>query len=351
MTSIRHEQRARGTTNGWRVSAAVCAALLFACKPATTTTILTTKVDAASRSASQRFVAPSGLDTVAPVRFALGNPLWIAADESGAVIQDGQRGVLTRVDSLGMTEWRQDLSALGTIRDIRLHGRAVWVLSATRQKAYRIHGTHGVADSVDVRAAGHVEQILPLSGGRLVTVALDSATPLVVVAPDGRIVHRYAMPWKDYAGLHALSRYGQLFESSTGMWGYAFGTGDRWLMVDQGGRLLRSEGYVESVPFPDVMISRTGRNTGAQLVRHEVASMGAQASGDTVAVLFGGKRRTRGRYIDLYSTTTGEYLGSWTLPVRASGFALGKNHVYTISGQSNTEIIVYRRSGLRVASR
>lgn len=322
-----------------------------ACGSDVKTTILAANVDKAPQAAHHRRALSQAFDTASAFRLQLAYPLWVTANEAGAVVMNAGSGTLVAIDPAGTVRWKRSVRGLGGVRDIRIaaDGRLL-VLSGTQQRVVIYDDRGEPIDSVSVRDAGHVEQAMSTTSGEVLVVAIDSSAPFALVDHHGIVVRRYGIPWPGYKQLQPIARAGYAYLRQDGGWNYAFATGDRWVTFDAQGRLEAMAGYVEPVPFPDVIASQAGRSSGTRLVRHASAALAVQQLGDTLAILFGGARSTSGRFIDLYNSQNGAYLGSWLLPSRATTFAATRTRLYTASA-SGGEVVIYRRPYSQLANR
>ncbi|TVR66290.1 MAG: hypothetical protein EA422_02415 [Gemmatimonadales bacterium] len=130
-----------------------------------------------------------------------------------------------------------------------------------------------------------------------------------------------------------------------GRWIYAFTVGDGFVQMDG----LTSPGappaYPEPIPFPGVVEtqSREGNQTVTtrQMEPPTFAAAEVSSDGDRLAIRFFGETPERGRWMDLYEASSGDYLESLILPA-AGPAAWWRDRVVLLPADPEISVLVLR---------
>lgn len=167
---------------------------------------------------------------------------------------------------------------------------------------------------IAVQELGYPSGLCALDDGSVLVAPLVTEHPLVRLSPQGKLVRRYELPWRDLADAVSLSVQGDLEKDGHGGCVYAMTTGRGFARYRDG--KLSAHDYVEWFDVPHA--ERTGdpyrggrRET---MVTGPQASQGVGFGTEGIAVGFSGNTNDAGRLIDLYDQTTGAYTRTYRAP-------------------------------------
>jgi hypothetical protein len=276
------------------------------------------------------------------------DPYLLTATRDRVYIVDADQRVLA-YDTLGHRIWRTGQTGSGpgeyrNIRDIKIgSNQEVWVNDPATARITRLDRDGKVRGFVSLQRVGHSEVMAPGPSGVSLLPAYADAD-ILVIDTGGVVIDRDTILWPGYRQLENLSRQVHLASDPvTGRWVMGFQFGNGWFAFDaQGGSARRY--YVEPTRFPAVVreVSNGGQTVATKLVRGDLSGASISLSGDTVFVLFGGKDKSREK-LDLYSWTSGNYLGSIALPEKVDDAAVAGSFIYTITSVPLPKLVVYRR--------
>lgn len=263
--------------------------------------------------------------------------LIVAAKEGGVFVFDDVSGRVTFFDEAGHPQWHwggrgRGPSEFDNVRDMTLNdlGELV-VLDSGNRRLVKLSAGGSLLDQVTIPDVGYVDQVVPLpsSGYLLITYG----TPTVVhLAPGGRIEGSFDLPWEHYAELSAVERQGSVADFA-GKWVYGFKMGNGWFSfagVDSIGVFP----YVEHTPFPLVSRDESGGVRRTQILENVCSACSLALRADTLVVHFGGATEGQFSLLDRYALSTGHYLGTRRLPIRASNVAIGHDVVFALDIES-----------------
>jgi hypothetical protein len=167
---------------------------------------------------------------------------------------------------------------------------------------------------IAVQELGYPSGLCALDDGGVLVAPLVTEHPLVRLSPQGKLVQRYELPWRDLADAVSLAVQGDLEKDGSGGCVYAMVTGRGFVRYRDG--KLSAHDYVEWFDVPRAERTgdpyRGGRResmaTGPQ------ASQGVGIGEEGIAVGFSGNTNDAGRLIDLYDRTTGAYTRTYRAP-------------------------------------
>jgi hypothetical protein len=167
---------------------------------------------------------------------------------------------------------------------------------------------------VALQELGYPLGICALDDGGVLVAPLVTEHPLVRVSPQGRVVQRYELPWKDLADAGSLSLQGDLEGDGDGGCVYALTKG-RGFVRFRDGRLSAHE-YVEWFDVRPTEITGDAYAGGRResVPEGPQAAQGVGAGEQGIAVGFSGRTNDAGRIIDFYDGTTGAYTHTWRAP-------------------------------------
>jgi hypothetical protein len=155
-------------------------------------------------------------------------------------------------------------------------------------------------------------------------------------------------PWSGFTRLEYLATQLVSANNATGDWVMGFRMGDGFFSYTREAQGRRGW-FVEHVPFPEVVVEKSGNTTSW---RHKVrpidAAKAVTVSPERIYVLFGGTSRNRGRLVDSYSLRSGAYAGSYLLPKRATEIAWHDGGLYTLANRPYPELAYWRPEGARL---
>lgn len=172
------------------------------------------------------------------------------------------------------------------------------------------------AAPIPMSEAGLIWSIVALTDGSGYVLATSSDdSPVLHVSPDGSKGQRIPPPWEGFSRLRHLQWIGKVFAAPGGRWGYAFESGNGWFVF--GSDTVLAFPYVEHADFPTIAVDDRGGMEGTRFVsRPAYSGYDVAAWGDTLYVIPGGRSEHAFRVLDMYLISSGEYLGSRSLPGR-----------------------------------
>lgn len=183
-----------------------------------------------------------------------------------------------------------------------------------------------------VRNVAYIESLCALDGGDWLLTTLTEGTRVLRVASHGARVGSYPLPGPYPDDAPALATQAVLLGGAGEPCVLAFRSG-------AGFAVFRTDGwegfrtFVEPVAPPEVVVRTEGRRTAARAVEPRTAAIDGAVVGDELWVLFGGETDDARRLVDRYAMPAGTYLGSWRLPVAASGIAVDDARMYLLSSR------------------
>jgi hypothetical protein len=167
---------------------------------------------------------------------------------------------------------------------------------------------------VALQEMGYPLGICALGDGGVLVAPLVTEHPLVRVSPQGRVVQRYELPWKDLADAGSLSLQGDLEGDGGGGCVYALTQGRGFVRFRDG--QLSAHEYVEWFDVRRTEITGDAYAGGRRESAPEgpQAAQGIGAGGQGIAVGFSGRTNDAGRIIDFYDGSTGAYTHTWRAP-------------------------------------
>jgi hypothetical protein len=284
---------------------------------------------------------------------ALFDPLWLAADPSGAYVYDRGRPAVLAFDTAGRLRWRYGESGSGpdgfrNVRDLKLDtaGR-IWVLDNQNARITVLAPDGTVQRRITSAALSFLDKLTPLGDTAFVAYGVAPLPRLQAMSVslfhgDGRTARELRLPWPDYSRLPPLA--GQLTSSaadSAGEFALAFTVGNGFFVFRNAEPYPYHGLYVEHTPFSQTV--RRARESGSRtalqttVVGEPVSSaLSVQLSGGRLYVHFGGRSRDYGRVVDVYDARTGAYLHTLRLPRYFRSLALvpNRSRLYGLHGDT-----------------
>ncbi len=272
------------------------------------------------------------------------------APDGGVYVLDLRSQQVHRIDSTGVRwSWGQTGEGpheLGSVRAIAADPATGGVILADtgRQRLLWLSPNGVVLRTVPVplENAGLIRSIVALTDGSGYALSTTSSdAPVLLVTAVGSKGRPIPAPWDGFHRLSHLQWNGKVFAAPNGRWGYAFESGNGWFVF--GTDSVSAYPYVEHTDFPNVVSEYIGASRSTRLLSppphsgYDVASRG-----DTLYVLPGGETENAFRVLDKYSISSGEYLGSQTLPGNRSyrRFAINGVSVVLIDRPALMSVIV-----------
>ncbi len=185
---------------------------------------------------------------------------------------------------------------------------------------------------VTVRGVAYVESLCALEDGSWLLTTLTEGLRVLRVSAAGGLLGRYALPGPYPPDAPALATQGVLLGGAGAPCVLAFRSGGGFASFGPAG-FGDFRPFVEPVTPPEVVVTTEGRRTATRAVSPRTAAIGGAVVGSELWVLFGGETEDAGRLIDRYELPGGAYLGSWRLPVRATGIAVDDSRLYLLSSR------------------
>jgi hypothetical protein len=279
------------------------------------------------------------------------NPFLVAADGSTVYVFEGGASRLLAFDArAGLLRWAAGRSGGGPlefrrVRDLKIgaDGSPV-LLDIGNQRITRLSAESALRDEIALLSIGYAEQMALLADGKFVLLTDHPDSAFAVVDESGKLVERFALPWKRFAELHPLVRQGSIASSRDGQsWAFAFSLGDGWMPF----RSVRATGdlkpYVEASEFPQVVQKTEGNSVTTELASYAPCSAcSAAMDGSDLYIHFGGLTQHRRRVLDRYDRERGEYRESYLLPVEAIAVAVADGVVYALIEEPYPTLLALR---------
>jgi hypothetical protein len=262
----------------------------------------------------------------------LGEPVRFVASNNRFFVQDDD--AIDGFDASGKLLWKHDLKEerVNHVGGAATFGDTALFL-ASEQSAIVVIGPDGkTGPTLSLARFGHVDNFAALPDGRLVVVTDAPRMPVVVTDRNGKLLQRISFPWTGFDSTGYLARQGDAAaDPHSNSWAFAFAFGDGFFGFRDTTASVIGHG-VEPVALPSVISEQTGPQTATHLGRVTFASQSIAVSGDTLFDLFVGRDPAlRYRVIDLYSLSTGAYLGSYRLPKSSISIALRGSTIYCLT--------------------
>ena len=305
-----------------------------------------------NHTGTRRFIQVS-FDTVFATQFSeqdtvLLDPGFMEVDSSGVVMYDVPRAAVVKLDGSGKLMWTLGRSGGGPaefrhVRDIeRGPNGSIAVLDPGLGRVTILTPQGGVRAMVDVAAAGHAEQIVPLSGGRFVLGRLSSTAPFVVVDSLGVVQDSIKAPWLPFGSLNPMAAQFYLAASNTpGRWVAGLSLGSVFWIMDGMSPLVPSASYVEWNDAPEPTITKSG-NAITTRVPNAPTAVDLVLADTAMFVLFRGESEHAGRLIDVYEPATGRYRYSLLLPTTSTELAYSGGAFYLMTWTPAANILGLR---------
>lgn len=284
------------------------------------------------------------------------SPMRLSANRDGVYLIDYYPRRIARYGHDGRLSWHFGRMGGGPDefrdpRDLKLdrNGR-VWVMDPANARVSVLRPDGGMERRISLAAldATPMELVPGSDGGAILVSDGRTGGPLARVDSAGRVLRREAFPWAGFPRMEYLAS--QVITASspaTGEWSMAFRLGDGFFSYT--GARARRGWFVEHVPFPEVVVTRSGNTTTREhRGRPTSAAISLTMSPSTLYVLFGGTTRERGRLVDTYSLADGKYGGTYLLPRRVTEIAWHDGGLYTLAHRPYPELAFWRPIGTRL---
>lgn len=275
-----------------------------------------------------------------------------AVGADGVYVSDLAAKRVTKFDHSGNTVWQFGRPGGGPgefsePRDVRLDTRGnVWVLDPKNARITIL--TSAGSWTRDIPLTGIKAfplEMVPQRDGTVILYVLDPNAPFVRLDSLGNVIERVA-PWSDFAALPTISSQLTLATDPTDEhWIAGFRVGPGFFRFED--KLSRSTigHYSEKIPFPKVVTSREGNRTISGFEEKPIsAARSITLSHDHIYVLFGGTSNNRRKLVDVYDTTSLEYVRSFLLPESAVLIAWFDGGLYVLQENPYPEIVFLRPS-------
>jgi 6-bladed beta-propeller len=281
------------------------------------------------------------------------NPIRIAADDSLILAFDDGDRALKAFSLQGALLWSFGREGAGPgefrkVRDISIGiDGDVLVVDQSNRRLTVVDRSGRLKREVSLRAlGGSPEQILQISPVEYVVWALSPQDPPVVQLDTvGRLVRRRAAPFGIASKIPFLGLQPQLGNDPAmpGRWAYALIFADRWRVFDGLEPQSADRAMIEPIPLPEVEFEDHGRlGFSSRMGVAYRAARSIAVVGDTVVVLYGGRTREQGRWIDRYRLSTGAYVGSLLLPSVATEVAVSRGQLVVLEREEVPRIVLFR---------
>jgi hypothetical protein len=280
---------------------------------------------------------------------ALLDPYIIAASGDRVYVVEGDQ-LVQAYDTLARRLWSTGRVGSGpgefrNIRDVKVAGDGqIWVHDPANGRITRLDSNGAVAGFISVQAVGHSENMIPGPDRTTILLPPYADADILTIDSTGTVIDRDTVPWEGFHQLEHLSRqFETASDPATGRWAMGFIFGNGWLAFE-GQRGSARRYYVEPTSFPAVVkeVSNGGATVSSRLMRGDVSGAGIALQADTVFILFGGKELFRQK-IDMYSWTSGNYLGTIALPEPVDNIAVSGPYLYTLASVPIPKLVIYRR--------
>lgn len=288
--------------------------------------------------------AEDGRDTSLVAPYVLG-----ATANLILVMESDQR--ITAFDESGRLRWRAGRSGGGplefqSVRDFEDDGQGtILVHDPDIRRLTAIDTLGNFRYLLTLGRLPHSDQLVRVGPRQYVLFGDNGQSDVYVIDSAGGLIGERAMPWDGYQTLNRLVR--QLSAArdikGSGHWVATLKFGNAWMAFDGDSALGGRRFYVEATPFPAVVETRSRTEHTSRLLGRTPAVVSSGLAGDTLFTLFSGNSEDADRLIDLYSWSTGNYLGTWRLPEPALAIALTTTTLVTLQDDPYPKLIGYRR--------
>lgn len=288
--------------------------------------------------------AEDGRDSLLVAPYLLGS-----AGNLVLVMELDQR--ITAFDESGRLRWRAGRRGGGplefqSVRDFEYDGGGTILVHDPDVRRLTALDTLGNLSFVKTLGGlPHSDQFVRVGPGRYALFGDNGHSDLYVIDSAGGIVSEDSFVWSGYGKLNRLVRQLSAVHDvkQSDHWVVTLKFGNAWLAFDgttpQSGRRF----YVEATPFPAVVETRSRTEYTSRLLSRTLAAMSSGLAGDTLFTLFWGSGDDASRLIDLYSWSTGNYLGTWRLPEPVDAIALTPSTLVTLQDDPYPRLTGYRR--------
>lgn len=281
---------------------------------------------------------------------ALIDPYLIEAAGNQVFLVEGDQRVQA-YDTLANRLWAFGRDGGGpgefrNIRDIKLAPNGeIWINDPPNARITRISTQGKRVGFISLQHAGYSETMIPGPGATATLLPPSAESDILTIDTTGAVVDRDTVPWSGFHQLEHLSRqFRTANDPATGRWTMGFIFGNGWFAFEGHGGSDRRF-YVEPTSFPGIVkeITNGGATVSSKLMRGDLSASAIAMQADTFFVLFGGKKEDFRQKIDLYSWSSGRYLGSIALPSPVDDIALTGSYLFTLNSHPVPKLAVYRR--------
>ena len=292
---------------------------------------------------SRRFL-PARIDTIASFATAspdLHRPYRMAATRNVVAVADLSQAVWG-FDLSGRSIWKlqlpEDSAGPGRISSMRsTPAGSIAIIDSDRGFLYNVDNNGKMLGKVDLTAMGvaRVDAFAPSDSTHFFMVTESNRQPIAEVTEDGHLQHWADLPWKAFRELDPLARQGHAASDEKGeRWAFAFAVGDGFFILPRGRGDTVVGRFVEHIDFPTVIRSSGRGSQSEHLGRTTPAALDVGLTAKRLYVLFGGESSERGKLVDAYDASTGQYLSSIRLPSFTFAAAVTKDFVYLLTSKS-----------------
>lgn len=288
--------------------------------------------------------AEDGRDTllIAPSLLGAAGPLIL-------VVESDQR--LTAFDESGRLRWRAGRTGGGPgefrlIRDFEYDGGGRILIHDPDVRRLTALDTLGNFQRLwTLGRLPHSDQLVRVGPAQYALFGDNGQSDLFIIDTSGHLVREDSLVWLGYRELSRLARQLSAVHDVKGSerWAATLKFGNAWLAFDGATPHSGRRYYVEATPFPAVVETRSRTEYSSRLLGRTLAVTSSGLAGDTLFTLFVGTSRDAYRLIDLYSWSTGNYLGTWQLPAPVDAIALTPRLLVTLQQEPYPRLTGYRR--------
>lgn len=277
-------------------------------------------------------------------------PYLMAARADRVFLFEGDQRIVC-FDTAGHLLWAQGKAGGGpgeyrNVRDLKLGPDGdLWVLDPGAARITRVTTEGRYRSALPMGTVSHSEALVPYRDGRVALFPPRSEYDIAILDSRGEPSGADSIPWPDFRKIEFISRaHHTAVDPVSGRWVFGFAWGNGWFGFDSAGGSERRF-YVEPTRFPAVVqkVSDGGRTIETRLSRTDPSALSLAMQGDTLFVLFGGQGRELGRNLDLYSWETGNYLGSYQLPVKTDEIAVAGDRLFALTTELVPRVAVFER--------
>lgn len=275
-------------------------------------------------------------------------PYLLTATRGGVYLFDaGAKRVLAFSDD-GKLRWKTGRDGAGPAefrgaRDLKATDEGIFVLDPGNNRIGWL-GTDGKwRGAVPLNDVGHAEQVAPLGDGMFMLLTMKPESTFVAVDSTGKVQSRLSLPWAGFASLDVLARQGYI-ASDAGRWVFGFSIGNGWFAFDHTRMSGEPRSYVEHTEFPEVEAKQQGPAVSIKLTEYNACSACSMSlTGTTLNVHFGGYTGEGvKRYVDRFDVRSGQYLGSYLLPVTAQVVEAEGDRLYILAEEPYPILLALR---------